>query len=153
VAYHEVRLWRIEGTVDVAALRVALHAVTVHQPMLRTRFVVGADGPVQIVDAMAVVALEETDLRGDSSDPGTTPRGRPCGSVRHDRSTLRSGPPLRWTLFRALMPIALPSCWFGITSWATDGRGVSSAAKSPEAYANACANRDPAFPLPGGRFR
>ncbi len=41
VAYHEARLWRIDGALDVAALRAALAAVAARQPMLRTRFVDG----------------------------------------------------------------------------------------------------------------
>src|SRR5262245_55603635 len=97
VAYHEVRLWRIEGRVDPAAFRSALFAVGMRQPMLRTRFVTGPDGPVQIVGVEPVVALEEADLRGD---PGDLER-RLEEAVRERAARpfdLAAAPPVRWTL-------------------------------------------------------
>ncbi len=144
VAYHEVRLWRIDGSVDAAALRAALVAVAVRQPMLRTRFVAGADGPVQIADAVPTVALEQIDLRGDAADS----EERLEEAVRERAARpfdLGVGPPLRWTLLELDADrFALLLVWHHIIGDGWSGRILH--IEVSEAYANACANRDPALP-------
>ena len=144
VAYHEVRLWHIDGRVDAAALRAALVAVAVRQPMLRTGFVAGADGPAQIVDAAPTVALEETDLRSGAGDPE-----RRLEEAVHERAArpfdLAVAPPVRWTLFELDADrFALLRVSHHIMGDAWSGRILHS--EVSEAYAKACAKRDPALP-------
>jgi amino acid adenylation domain-containing protein len=144
VSYNEVRLWRIDGSVDAAALRAALVAVAVRQPVLRTRFVAEADGPMQVIDVAPVVALEETDLRGDSGDL----ERRLQEAVRERAARpfdLAVGPPLRWTLFELDVDrFALLLVWHHIVGDAWSSRILHR--EVSEAYANARANRDPGFP-------
>jgi amino acid adenylation domain-containing protein len=97
-AYNEIRLWRIDGPLDVDALRNALLAVAVRQPMLRTRFV-GRDGePWQMIDAQPATALEIVPLTGTIDDEPQ----RLDSAVRERAERpfdLAAHPLLRWTLF------------------------------------------------------
>ncbi|AHG93598.1 amino acid adenylation domain protein (plasmid) [Gemmatirosa kalamazoonensis] len=62
VAYHVPRVLRLRGPLDVAALRRALDGLVARHEALRTRFVRGAAGPEQVIDAPAPVALACADL-------------------------------------------------------------------------------------------
>ena len=143
VAYHEVRLWRVDGSVDATALRAALVATAVRQPTLRTRFVAGADGPVQVIDVVPMVALEETDLRGDSAN--LEQRLEEAVRERVARPfDLAVAPPLRWTLFELDADrFALLLVWHHIAADGWSGRILFR--EVSEAYEKARANRDPAF--------
>jgi len=93
-AYHESRLWHLDGDLDVDALRAALASVAERQAMLRTRYVV-VDGEPRQVGAGSHVALEVVDL---SRAPG-----RLDDEVRERVSRpfdLAAAPPARFTVFR-----------------------------------------------------
>ena len=64
VAYHEIRLWRIDGAIDAAALRAAIFAVAIRQPMLRTRYVATEDGPIQVESRRSDQAASATGIGG-----------------------------------------------------------------------------------------
>jgi hypothetical protein len=99
VAYHEVRLWRIDGAIDAAALAVALSAVAVRQPILRTRYVATAAGPIQVIDANPSTPVEKVDFRGDDDRvPELLDRAIRERTAR--RFDLAAAAPWRWTLFK-----------------------------------------------------
>ncbi|GJG89256.1 hypothetical protein tb265_44370 [Gemmatimonadetes bacterium T265] len=93
VAYNVPRVLRISGALDVDALRRALDLVVARHEALRTRFVDGADGPRQIVDAPAPVPFEVRDVRPEQVDDVV----RACTRRRFD---LARDPQLRATLLR-----------------------------------------------------
>lgn len=143
-AYHEARLWRIEGPLDVDAFRVALRAVAVRQPMLRTRFLCGNNGPVQVIDAEPVVVLERVALAGDPAEMERCLES----AVREHASRpfdLAAGTPLRWTLFElGSERHALLRVWHHIL-----GDAISAEILQRElsaAYSAVRAGRDPAMP-------
>ncbi|HET9338033.1 MAG TPA: amino acid adenylation domain-containing protein [Casimicrobiaceae bacterium] len=61
-AYHESRLWHVDGTLDVEALRHALALVAERQAILRTRYVVVDGEPRQVVGDASELALDVVDL-------------------------------------------------------------------------------------------
>ncbi|MEU5552797.1 amino acid adenylation domain-containing protein [Micromonospora sp. NPDC047793] len=97
-AYHAPVAVRLTGRVDVAALGTALSAVVARHEVLRTRYVDGAQGPEQVVEAAAPVPLPLVDV----------PAGAGAQAALReliDAETLRpfdlaEGPVLRATLFR-----------------------------------------------------
>ena len=142
-AYHEARLWRIEGDLDVRALRTALRAVAAHQPMLRTRFVNAASGPAQVIDSEPIDALDIVDLAGEPGDAERYLRNavRDYASRPFD---LAAAPPLRWVLFRlAERRFALLRVWHHILGDALSARILQR--EVADAYAAAKDGRDPGF--------
>src|SRR6185295_9668662 len=145
-AYHESRLWHIDGEVDVGALRRAIALVAERQAVLRTRYVVAQGEPRQVVGAASDIALEVVDLgeRGDA-------RLEAAVAERMSRPfDLAAGPPVRMVLF-TLGPgrHALLRVWHHIMN---DGlsSGIFQEDLS-EAYAAVRAGRLPAWaPLPIG---
>ncbi len=142
-AYHEARLWRIDGPLDVGALRTALAAVAVRQPMLRTRFTTVATLPCQVIDPDPRTELEIVTVA-----PGENEEQRLEHAVRE--RTLRpfdlaAATPLRWTLFElADGRHALLRVWHHIL-----GDGISAHALHKDltdAYAAARAGSDPTLP-------
>ena len=96
--YSECALWSIDGPVDAAALRAALDAVTVRQPMLRTRFPLRHGVPVQVVDTAVRTEFECVDL-GREGDDGEA-RLEAAATERALRPfDLAAATPIRWTLF------------------------------------------------------
>jgi amino acid adenylation domain-containing protein len=147
VAYHEARLWRIDGELDVDALRTALAAVAMRQSMLRSRFVIVAAVPRQVIDAAPDVALEVIALEGAAEDQEL----RLADAVREQASRpfdFSSATPLRWTLFRLdSRRFALLRVWHDILGDALSARLLQE--EVSDAYAAARAGRDPTFaPLP-----
>lgn len=67
-AYHEMRWWRVDGPLDVEALRGALALVAERQAVLRTRYVAIDGVPWQVIDDQPGWSLEEVDLSA-SEDP------------------------------------------------------------------------------------
>ena len=145
-AYHEPRLWRIDGEIDVGALRLALAAVAARQSMLRTRFVTVAAEPRQAIDADTVVALEVIELGGalDAAEERLAIAAREHATRPFD---LASATPLRWILFR-LAPgrFALLRVWHHILGDALSAHLLQK--EVSDAYAAVCAGRDPALPAP-----
>ena len=143
VAYHEAQLWRIDGVLDVDALRAALVAVAMRQSMLRTRFVMVAAEPRQVIDAAPMVDLEVVDLAGAAED-----EEQRLASIVRERASrpfdLASATPLRWTLFR-LGPgrFALLRVWHHILGDAQSARLLQN--ELSDAYAAERAGRDPAL--------
>ncbi len=144
VAYHDMRLWRIEGDVDAEALCKALSAVSRRQPMLRTRFVPGPDGPVQVVDACTSIALESVDLTRAGADAE-----RKLEEAVRERAErpfdLAAAPPIRLTLF----DLGGGRWAFAIVSHHILGDAQSARILRRElsgAYAAMRAERDPALP-------
>ena len=144
VAYHETRLWRIGGSVDADALRRALHAVAMRQPMLRTRYVGSLDGPVQAIDAEPTIELEEVELRGNPAQIDE----RLDDAVRERAKRpfdLGAGAPWRWTLFRVAPDRhALLLVWHHIMGDGWSGRVLNR--ELEQAYAVALAGRAPVLP-------
>ena len=97
-AYNEARLWRIDGALDVAALRAALAATAMRQPMLRTRFVVSGADPQQVIDPEPHVELEVVALpcAPDEEDAAVERATRERAERVFD---LAVRTPVRWTLF------------------------------------------------------
>jgi amino acid adenylation domain-containing protein len=143
-AYHESRLWHLDGEFDVEALRRALALVAERQAVLRTRYVVVQGEPRQIVGAASDVVLEVVEL-------GETGEARLEAAVAERMSRpfdLAGAPPVRFALFR-LGPRrhALLRVWHHIMN---DGisAGIFQDDLS-EAYAAVRAGRAPAWtPLP-----
>jgi amino acid adenylation domain-containing protein len=143
-AYNEARLWRIDGLLDLDALRAALAAVAARQAMLRTRFVTVAAEPRQVIDPAPVVDLEVVDLAGAADDD--EPRLASAVLAHASRPfDLALATPLRWTLFR-LGPgrFALLRVWHHILGDALSARVLQY--ELSEAYAAARAGRDLALP-------
>jgi amino acid adenylation domain-containing protein len=143
-AYNEARLWRIDGLLDLDALRAALSAVTARQAMLRTRFVTVAAEPRQVIDPDPVVDLEVVDLAGAAEDD----ERRLALAVRTHVARpfdLALATPLRWTLFRlGSERFALLRVWHHILGDALSARVLQY--ELSEAYAAARAGRDLALP-------
>ena len=96
--YSECALWRIVGAVDPVALRAAIEAVAVRQPMLRTRFPVRHGVPLQLVDPAPHTEFECVDLAG--SEQGEDERLAEAVRQRALRPfDLAAATPIRWTLF------------------------------------------------------
>jgi amino acid adenylation domain-containing protein len=97
-AYNEARLWRIDGALDIDALRAALAATAMRQPMLRTRFVLSAADPQQVIDPEPHVELEIVALPCDPDDEEERIERAAC--ERTERLfDLAARAPVRWTLF------------------------------------------------------
>lgn len=98
-AYHETRLWHLDGRLDVDALRAAFAAVVERQAMLRTRYVMVGGAPHQVVDPSAAATLEIVDLSG--ADGGADAA---LDAAVHERVTrpfdLAAAAPVRFALFR-----------------------------------------------------
>jgi hypothetical protein len=143
-AYHESRLWHLDGEIDVAALRQALALVAERQAVLRTRYVVVQGEPRQVVGAASDVALEVVEM----GEPGEA-RLEAAVAERMSRPfDLAAAPPVRFALFK-LGPRrhALLRVWHHIMN---DGisAGIFQDDLS-EAYTAARAGRAPAWaPLP-----
>jgi amino acid adenylation domain-containing protein len=144
-AYHEARLWRIDGELDIDALRAALVAVAARHSMLRTRFVAGTGGPCQVIDADPKVDLKIVDLHGAGND-----EDRLASAVREDATrpfALEKATPLRWTLFAlGSSQYALLRVWHHIIGDALSARLLQQDVSA--AYASARAGTEPALPAP-----
>ena len=143
-AYHEPRVWRIEGDLDVDALRAGIASVATRQPMLRTRFVTVGAEPRQVIDGDPVVDLEELDL-SDGAEPEDE---RLQAAVRERVARpfdMAVATPLRWTLF-TLGPSrhALLRVMHHILGDALSTRILQ--AELSEAYEAARGGRSPALP-------
>ncbi|MEO8486572.1 MAG: amino acid adenylation domain-containing protein [Betaproteobacteria bacterium] len=144
-AYHESRLWHIEGEVDVDALRRALALVAERQAMLRTRYVVARGEPHQVIGPGSDLALEVVYLSGADADGALDEAVVERMSRPFD---LSAGPPVRIVLFRlGQRRHALLRVWHHIMN---DGLSAPVLqAELSEAYASALAGRAPAWaPLP-----
>ena len=139
-AYHESRLWHLDGDLDIEALREALAMVARRQLMLRTRYVTAGGVPQQDTTGSPSVALEVVGL---AAAPGR------LDEAVHERVSrpfdLAAAPPARFTLFR-LGPSrhALLRVWHHIMS-----DGLSSPILQRDlsaAYAAAKSGRPPAWP-------
>ncbi len=94
-AYHETRIWHVDGDIDVAALAKAIDLVARRQAVLRTRFVTVDGEPRQVVDGEPSLALEVVDLGGQASRLNDEVR------ARIERPfDLAAAAPVRFTLFR-----------------------------------------------------
>jgi amino acid adenylation domain-containing protein len=139
-AYHEARLWRIDGELDIDTLRRSLAAVTARQSMLRTRFALVDAEPRQMIDVDAAVDLEVIDLAGASD----TEDERLAAAVHAESRrpfALEAATPLRWCLF-ILGPqrFALLRIWHHILGDAVSAQIL--ARELSEAYAATRAGRD-----------
>ncbi len=146
-AYHESRLWHVDGDLDVDALSRALAAVAARQAILRTRYVPADGEPRQVVDATAGPMLEVVDLSGAGPDAGAR-----LDEAVHERMSrpfdLAAAPPVRFTLFvLGGRRHALLRVWHHITS---DGLSAPILQDDlTEAYAAAREGRPPGWtPLP-----
>ena len=143
-AYNVAAIWHVDGPLDVAALRAALHAVAARQPMLRTRFPTIDGAPWQVIDDRAEVDLELVDLSGagDAADDRMREAARELASWRFD---LAAAPPIRWTLFTLGRDRhALVRVWHHILGDARSGRAMND--DLARAYASARAGTTPALP-------
>lgn len=98
--YNALIAWRLQGALDVDALRAALTAIVSRHESLRTRFAEVDGVPMQLVDPAREMPLPVEDLTGDAE---ATQRDRIDAFVQHERLTsfdLAQGPVLRATLLR-----------------------------------------------------
>lgn len=94
------RAIRLHGALDVAALEGALAEVVARHEILRTRYVMRADGPVQLVDAGAGCAVVHRDL-SETAAPGAGDRLAQLLAEESARGMdLERGPVLRAVLAR-----------------------------------------------------
>ncbi|GAB3488159.1 non-ribosomal peptide synthase/polyketide synthase [Amycolatopsis cihanbeyliensis] len=93
VAYNVPGAVRIDGPLDVTALRAALDEVVRRHESLRTSFADRGDGPVQIVDPGAALPFELVDATADQVEDVT-------GRVARTPFDLTAGPLVRATLIR-----------------------------------------------------
>ncbi|MBK6806134.1 MAG: hypothetical protein IPG84_15470 [Betaproteobacteria bacterium] len=136
-AYHESRLWHIDGELDVDALRTAIVQVARRQSSLRTRFAVVDGEPRQHVDDEPSIPFEFVDLSGRDADLDAEVR------ARIERPfDLAAAAPVRFTLFRrASGRHTLLRVWHHIVS---DGLSTPLLQRDlTEAYAAARAGREP----------
>ena len=147
-AYNEAALWHIDGAIDVGALRAALDAVAVRQPMLRTRFPTINGVPCQAVDDAARTVLECVDLPacGDGGERTLEAAARERAMQPFD---LAAATPIRWALFRLEHDRhALVRVWHHILGDALSGRALND--DLSRAYAAALAGAPvelPSLPL------
>jgi natural product biosynthesis luciferase-like monooxygenase protein len=98
--YHVTASWRVRGALDLAALRRALDQMTSRHDVLRNRFALQGDEPVQVTAEQARVPLAVIDLAG--LDAGRRPAERE--RLLRDEAVLTfdlaSAPLLRVTLIR-----------------------------------------------------
>ncbi|GAA0820307.1 condensation domain-containing protein [Streptosporangium amethystogenes subsp. fukuiense] len=90
--YHTPWCVRLRGRVDVRALAAAFTRVAERHHVLRTRFRLAGDRPVQIVVPVAPVPVERADVTGDPAPAVVEFVNRPFD--------LEGGPPLRVALLR-----------------------------------------------------
>ena len=136
-AYHESRLWHVDGELLLDALRAAIGAVARRQGSLRTRFAVVDGEPRQHVDDEPSIAFEFVDLSGRDADLDAEVRAR----VERPFD-LAAAAPVRFTLFRLdSRRHALLRVWHHIVS---DGLSTPLLQRDlTEAYAAARAGREP----------
>ncbi|MGV9599709.1 condensation domain-containing protein [Streptosporangium sandarakinum] len=91
-AYHTPWCVRLRGPVDADGLAAAFTRVTGRHDVLRTRFRLAGDRPVQVVVLAAPVTVERADVAGDPAPAVLEFVNRPFD--------LENGPPLRVALLR-----------------------------------------------------
>lgn len=143
-AYNETALWHVDGPLDVGALRSALEAVAVRQPMLRTRFPTIEGVPCQVVDDVPSTVLDLVDLSAFGADAQRRLQDAARELAMH-RFDLASAPPIRWTLFALGGDRhALVRVWHHILGDALSGRALND--DLARAYAAACVGASVALP-------
>lgn len=143
-AYNETALWHVDGPLDVGALRSALEAVAVRQPMLRTRFPTIEGVPCQAVDDVPRTVLDLVDLSAFGADAQRRLQDAARELAMH-RFDLASAPPIRWTLFALGGDRhALVRVWHHILGDALSGRALND--DLARAYAAACVGASVALP-------
>src|SRR4030095_3639984 len=86
---------RLEGELDVEALRRGLRSIVARHEALRTRFVVKDGAPVQVIEEEARLELEEVDLSGVAAAERELEAGRELAGARRRDFDLAAGPLLR----------------------------------------------------------
>jgi len=98
--YNIPSLWRLHGKLDVEALRRSIQTLVERHETLRTRFVLNAEGPMQVVGPAHPVTLPITDL-GALPQAERALRARELFEKEADRAfDLKAGPVLRTQLLR-----------------------------------------------------
>jgi amino acid adenylation domain-containing protein len=98
--YHLPQVLRLRGPLDIAALTVAVRAIVARHEVLRTRYVVRDDDPVQVIEPPGPVDLDLVDL---SELPADEREGRATESVAQacfPDFDLETGPVFRATVIR-----------------------------------------------------
>jgi amino acid adenylation domain-containing protein len=91
---------RIDGPLDVAALRRALEGVAGRHESLRTTFALAEEGPVQVIAPRVDVDLPVVDLAGLAAEVAEAEVARLSGEENLRPFDLATGPLLRATLLR-----------------------------------------------------
>jgi acyl carrier protein len=91
---------RLRGALDARALRAAAEDVVERHAVLRTRFLGGDGGPVQVVDARAASPLAEVDLRGVAAELRERHLADALEACVRTPFDLARGPLLRLVLYR-----------------------------------------------------
>ena len=100
IAYSIPNALRLEGDLDIAALSRALSEIVRRHEALRTRFVEGSDGPMQIIDPPFDVALIAEEIPGASASERETAAHVRVAEEAMRPFDLASGRVLRAKLFR-----------------------------------------------------
>ena len=98
VNYNMPMTYRLEGLLDVAALRCSLNAIVERHALLRTRFEQVDDEPLQIAAAESELALHEVDLRQMEPEARRLALLRHIGMEESKPFDLAQGPLMRVTL-------------------------------------------------------
>jgi amino acid adenylation domain-containing protein len=96
IAYQFAAIFRLEGELDVAALRGSLDELIRRHEILRTSFEERKGEPVQVIHPPFEAALTEVDLRGENSSVWS----RLVREKVRERIELVPAPLVRWTLVR-----------------------------------------------------
>jgi len=147
--YNIPSLWRLHGKLDVEALRGSIQTLVERHETLRTRFVLNAEGPMQVVGPAHPVTLPITDL-GALPQAERALRARELFEKEADRAfDLKAGPVLRTQLLR----IERDEHWllFNVHHIASDGWSLGVLWRELSSAYNAFANRRtpelPALPI------
>ncbi len=96
IAYQFAAIFRLEGELDVAALRGALGELIRRHEILRTSFETRDGEPLQVIHPPFEAALPEIDLRGESSAAWA----KLARAKVREQVELAPAPLVRWTLVR-----------------------------------------------------
>ncbi|AGM07124.1 non-ribosomal peptide synthetase [Amycolatopsis keratiniphila] len=97
--YNQRYPWLLQGELDVEAVRLAVTGVVSRHDALRTRFVLGGDDPMRVVEPPAPVPVPLVELSG-GPEPVTEALDRYVDAEGVTPFDLTAGPPLRVSLLR-----------------------------------------------------
>ena len=98
--YNLPMTWRLQGPLDVDALRASLNGLVARHEILRTTFRVKGETPLQVISPPAPIALGIHDLSALPEDERQAEARRQAGAQNQVPFDLSAGPLLRAQLLR-----------------------------------------------------